>query len=102
MPIYVYRYDDTEGGEHETFEVFQKMSDDALKTHDGRPVARVPQGVGVSTGFKPFVSRSLDKNHPHAPHLVNQCPAFQNKRELDEFMAKNNNDPNTENLAWDG
>jgi hypothetical protein len=50
MPTYVYRvYDENDEPTDEVFEVFQKMSDDAL-THDeeGRPVRRVPQlGSGV-------------------------------------------------------
>lgn len=44
MPTYIYEYLDKDGhGTGESFELVQKMSDDALTTHEGRPVHRVPQ-----------------------------------------------------------
>lgn len=44
MPTYIYEYLDKDGkGTGESFELVQKMSDDALETHDGRAVHRVPQ-----------------------------------------------------------
>lgn len=44
MPTYIYEYLDKDGeGTGESFELVQKMSDDALTEHDGRPVHRVPQ-----------------------------------------------------------
>ncbi|MFT5424986.1 MAG: putative nucleic acid-binding Zn ribbon protein [Phycisphaerales bacterium] len=44
MPTYIYEYLDKDGnGTGESFELVQKMSDDALTKNDGRPVHRVPQ-----------------------------------------------------------
>ena len=59
MPTYVYQYsdDDSDG---ETFEVFQKMSDEALTAHpeSGRPVRRVPMAPNIGGSWSEAGTRN--------------------------------------------
>lgn len=49
MPIYVYECVREDGGDGETFEVFQRMSDPALTQHPetGVPVRRIPARTSI-------------------------------------------------------
>jgi predicted nucleic acid-binding Zn ribbon protein len=50
MPTYVYAVINDDGSDGETFEVFQKMTDDPLTEHPetGRPVRRIPQAPNIA------------------------------------------------------
>lgn len=50
MPTYVYQVVNEDGSGGEIFEVFQKMSDDALTEHPetGKPVRRMPTAANIS------------------------------------------------------
>ncbi|MHA7813256.1 MAG: hypothetical protein ACX94C_07700 [Phycisphaerales bacterium] len=82
-------------------------ADDAPKIgeiieHEGESLRRVPSLPGVTAGFQPFASSSLAPNDPDAPHHDAQGrPSFQSEREVREFMARNNENPNKPKLAWD-
>jgi hypothetical protein len=49
MPIYVYEVVREDGGDGETFEVFQRMSDPPLTQHpeSGLPVRRIPARTAI-------------------------------------------------------
>ena len=55
MPTYVYSYlDKADQPTDECFELVQSIADDALTTHEGRKVRRVPQApTAAARGTKP-------------------------------------------------
>ena len=65
MPTYVYQVIQ-EDGRGEVFEVFQKMSDDALTKHPetGEPVQRIPQAPNLPLNYSDAATASKlsDKN----------------------------------------
>ena len=63
MPIYVYEYLDEDGaGTGESFELVQSIKDDALKTHEGRPVHRVPQAPNIAGKWSDMKNKSTLSN----------------------------------------
>lgn len=66
MPTYVYVVIKDDGSEGETFEVVQKMSDDALTKHPetGEPVRRVPVAPHIAGEWSDGATKSKlsDKN----------------------------------------
>lgn len=62
MPIYTYRYTDAKGGQ---FDEFQRINDDALIEHDGRPCERgislpnVRTRYGKGSGTEPIEMHSI-------------------------------------------
>ncbi|MEO0795149.1 MAG: FmdB family transcriptional regulator [Verrucomicrobiota bacterium] len=64
MPIYVYQVIQPDGGEGDTFEVEQSMSDDALTHHPrtGEPVRRVYQPPNLATQYTPGATKSKLEN----------------------------------------
>lgn len=85
MPTYVYQLD----GSDETFEVFQRMSEEPITERDGHPVHRVPcvPRRHSDKGFTPYISNAL-------PHTINGCPrVMQNGRPklfIDSRKTENN------------
>ncbi len=66
MPTYVYQVIEDDGSAGEVFEVFQKMSDPALKTHPdtGKPVRRLIQAPNISGKWSESATKQMlsDKN----------------------------------------
>lgn len=63
MPTYVYAYLDDDGNPtDETFEVVQAISANALKKHEGRPVARVPQAPNIAGKWSDIKAKSTLSN----------------------------------------
>ncbi len=63
MPTYVYAYLDKDGTPtDECFELVQSIKDDALKTHEGRPVARVPQAPKIAGKWSDMKAKSQLSN----------------------------------------
>ncbi len=66
MPTYVYQVIREDGSEGETFEVFQKMTDDPLTEHPetGEPVRRVVQAPNIAGQWSESGTRQKlsDKN----------------------------------------
>ena len=63
MPTYVYEYLDEAGeGTGECFELVQQMKDQPLKSHDGRPVRRVPQAPNIAGDWSDIKSKGKLSN----------------------------------------
>lgn len=63
MPTYIYEYLDKDGnGTGESFELVQKMADDALETHEGRAVHRVPQAPIIAGKWSDIKSKGQMSN----------------------------------------
>ena len=66
MPTYVYQVIEDDGSEGETFEAFQKMSDEPLTQHPetGKPVRRVIQAPNISGQYSDAATKRMlsDKN----------------------------------------
>jgi hypothetical protein len=63
MPTYVYAYLDDDGNPtDETFELVQSISADALKKHDGRAVARVPQAPNIAGKWSDLKAKGMLSN----------------------------------------
>jgi hypothetical protein len=63
MPVYIYEYlDDKGAGTGEHFEFVQKMSDDALTTHEDRPVHRVPTLPNIAGKWSDIKGKSQLSN----------------------------------------
>ena len=60
MPTYVYQIINDDGTDGDTFEVVQKMSDDALTTHPetGQPVRRVPVAPNIGGDYSEGSNKS--------------------------------------------
>lgn len=63
MPTYVYEYLDDHGkGTGESFELVQPITADALTTHEGRPVHRVPQAPSIAGRWSDLKSKGMLSN----------------------------------------
>lgn len=66
MPTYVYQAITDDGSEGEVFEIFQKMSDDALTEHPdtGQPIRRIPTAPHIGGEWSDAATKSKlsDKN----------------------------------------
>lgn len=63
MPTYVYEYLDDDGkGTGESFELIEPISADALTTHDGKPVHRVPQAPNIAGKWSDMKGKSQLSN----------------------------------------
>ena len=63
MPVYVYAYLDDDGNPtDEVFEVVQPMTAKALKIHEGRAVARVPQAPNIAGKWSDIKGKSALSN----------------------------------------
>ena len=63
MPTYVYAYLDDDGNPtDEVFELVESITDDALTTHEGRPVARIPQAPNIAGKWSDIKSKSTLSN----------------------------------------
>lgn len=65
MPTYVYEYLDENGeGTGETFEIIQRMSEDALEKHPetGRPVRRIPALANIAGHWSDMKTKSQLSN----------------------------------------
>lgn len=63
MPIYIYEYLDDKGeGTGEHFELHQSMKDDALKSHEGKPVRRVPTAPNIAGKWSDMKGKSQLSN----------------------------------------
>ena len=61
MPTYVYQVIEDDGSEGETFEAFQKMSDEPLTQHPetGKPVRRVIQAPNISGQYSDAATKRM-------------------------------------------
>ena len=105
MPMY--EFEDLATGE--SVELFFEMQavpsiGDEI-THDGRRLRRVFSRSVTATAkeFTPFRAVSQAHFHPDAPrHDKDGVPVFHSQREVNDFTARNNDDPKSVNkLAWD-
>ncbi|MEM7229156.1 MAG: FmdB family transcriptional regulator [Planctomycetota bacterium] len=64
MPTYVYQVITEDGSEGEVFEVFQKMSDDALTEHPdtGEPCQRMPTAPSIAGKWSDTKSKTVLSN----------------------------------------
>ena len=63
MPIYIYEYLDDKGeGTGESFEIVQKMTEDALTEHEGRKVHRVPTAPNIAGKWSDMKEKSMLSN----------------------------------------
>lgn len=63
MPIYIYEYlDDNGEGTGESFEIVQKMTEDALTEHEGRKVHRVPTAPNIAGKWSDMKEKSMLSN----------------------------------------
>ena len=70
--------------------------------HEGEKLTRVASNTSVHMDFVPFSSHMLAPGHPHAEEYDETgAPSFSSKRQLDEFIDKNNADPECDNIVWD-
>lgn len=81
MPLYAYEYTDDEGGD---FEVFQKMKEDHLTAHEGRPCRRTVTCPNVRTQYGAG---------SHTDAIEMYSIALNNKKDIEAFAKRN---PNTQ------
>ena len=63
MPVYIYEYLDNKGeGTGEHFELVQKMADDTLTKHEGKPVHRVPTLPNIAGKWSDMKEKSMLSN----------------------------------------
>lgn len=63
MPTYVYSYlDKADQPTDECFELVQSIADDALTTHEGRKVRRVPQAPNIAGKWSDIKGKSALSN----------------------------------------
>ena len=63
VPIYIYEYlDDNGEGTGESFEIVQKMTEDALTEHEGRKVHRVPTAPNIAGKWSDMKEKSMLSN----------------------------------------
>jgi hypothetical protein len=70
--------------------------------HEGREVRQLPpRKTGICIKDHAFVSQSLQEYHPDARKFNSEGqPVFENKRDREEFLARNRDNPNTDNVVW--
>ncbi|RMF59240.1 MAG: hypothetical protein D6746_08510 [Bacteroidetes bacterium] len=102
-----YDFEDIETGE--LVGVFYSMSDPSLPSigevidHKGRRIRRiVSRHLASVRGFKPHIAAQIPLNDPLSPRLNEEGETvFHSQKEVEEYVARNNDTPGRGKIAWD-
>lgn len=101
MPLY--DFEDRDGNREELFFSMSEVPPiGEWFEHEGRELRQVPPSrYGCVCKETRFVAHSLEQWHPDARKFdENGQPAFETKRDREEFLARNAANPNTDNVVW--